>query len=382
MIIAHIQNAVNAKLEQEFRHIPRFLGKITRILKEGEKNLQKLERWAALRRPFLTGLALGAFLLLLPLAALGGGGSEPVAVLPARPTPAAGPSPAVSPAGSWDGGRTLRVLQKDGTVQTISMADYLLGVVSAEMPASFEPEALRAQAVCARTYALRRAEGGSHAADGADVCADSSCCQAYISPADAAARWGVHASEYAAKLSSAVADTDGQVLTYGGSLIQAVFFSSAAGATEDAAAVWGSALPYLVSVDSPEGDEVPNYRSSLTLSAGEVKALAEGAGLGCDLSGDPAGWFSGLTRTASGRVASLSLGGVSMTGGAARSLFSLRSTAFDVAYDGGSFTFSVTGYGHGVGLSQYGANAMAKEGASWRDIVEHYYTGVTVQTWI
>lgn len=341
--------------------------------------MQKSERWAGLRGSFLTGLALGVFLLLLPLTALGGGDGGPVAVLPASPTPAAGASSSGAPSGSWDAGKTLRVLQKDGTVETLSMADYLLGVVSAEMPASFEPEALKAQAVCARTYALCRAEGGSHAAEGADVCADSSCCQAYIAPADAAARWGAHAEEYTARLSAAVADTDGQILTYGGSPIQAVFFSSSAGATEDAAAVWGRALPYLVSVDSPEGDEVPNYRSSLTLSADEVKALAEEAGLGCDLSGDPAEWFSVPTRTASGRVATLSLGGVAMTGGAARNLFSLRSASFDVAFADGAFTFSVTGYGHGVGLSQYGANAMAKEGASWRDIVKHYYTGVTIQ---
>ena len=352
------------------------------IYTDFERGGGKLAKAGALGGPprsFSDGAALGVFLLLLPLAALGGGTREPVAVLPASPTPASGASFSHAPAGGWDAGHTLRVLQKDGTVQTMTVSDYLLGVVSAEMPASFEPEALRAQAVCARTYALCRAERNSHSAEGADVCADSSCCQAYISPADAAARWGAHASEYTAKLSAAVADTDGQVLTYGGSLIQAVFFSSAAGATEDAAAVWGSALPYLVSVDSPEGDEVPNYRSTVALSPDEVKALAEGAGLGCDLSGDPAGWFSGLTRTASGRVATLSLGGVSLTGGAARNLFSLRSASFDVGYAGGAFTFSVTGYGHGVGLSQYGANAMAKEGASWRDIVEHYYTGVTIQ---
>ncbi len=339
--------------------------------------MPKLERRAGLRRPFLTGLALGAFLLLLPMAALGGGAGDPVAVLPASPTPAAVASPA--PAGRWDAERTIRVLREDGAVDTMTLADYLLGVVSAEMPASFEPEALRAQAVCARTYALCRAEAGSHSADGADVCTDSSCCQAYIAPAGAAARWGPRGAEYTEKLSAAVADTDGQVLTYGGSLIQAVFFSSAAGATEDAAAVWGRDLPYLVSVDSPEGDEVPHYRSTVTLSADAVKALAEGAGLGADLSGEPAGWFSDLTRTASGRVAAISLGGVSMTGGAARALFSLRSTCFDVAFADGVFTFSVTGYGHGVGLSQYGANAMAKDGATWRDIVAHYYTGVTVQ---
>ena len=177
-----------------------------------------------------------------------------------------------------------------------------------------------------------------------------------------------------------MADTDGQVLTYEGAPIQAVFFSSAAGATEDAQAVWGRALPYLVSVDSPEGEEVPNYRSTVTLTAEQVKKAAGEAGLDADLSGEPSAWFQNLTRTASGRVASVELGGISLSGGAARSLFALRSACFDVSEQDGVFTFSVTGYGHGVGMSQYGANAMAKAGSGWQDILAHYYTGAQLQT--
>ena len=259
------------------------------------------------------------------------------------------------------------------------MGDYLWGVVAAEMPAAFEPEALRAQAVCARTYSLWKLRAKSHQEEGADICADSTCCQAYLSQEDAAQRWGGDADAYTAKIAAAVADTDGQVLTYEGGPIQAVFFSSASGATEDAAAVWGKSLPYLVSVDSPEGEEVPNYRSTVTLSADQVKALAEGAGLACDLSGEPSGWLTDVVRSASGRVASLKLGGAELSGGAARSLFSLRSTAFDVSEADGTFTFSVTGYGHGVGLSQYGANALAKQGKGWREILAHYYTGAELQ---
>ena len=348
--------------------------------------MRNLDVWRGLRAPFLTGLALGAALLLLPLAALGG---APKADAPGQPTPnlltlPAVPSPEAQPVpspGEWDAGQTLRVLGRDGQVAEMTMADYLWCVVAAEMPASFEGEALRAQAVCARTYSLWKMGAKSHEADGADICADSSCCQAFISPEDAAQRWGEGAAEsYTAKIAAAVADTDGQVLTYEGAPIQAVFFSSASGATEDAAAVWGKALPYLVSVDSPEGDEVPNYRSTVTLTADQVKKTVSEAGLGADLSGDPSGWFQNLTRTASGRVASVELGGVSLSGGAARSLFALRSACFDVAEDDGVFTFSVTGYGHGVGMSQYGANAMAKEGSGWRDILTHYYTGAEIQT--
>ena len=325
-------------------------------------DLRNTDAWRALRAPLLTGLALGAALLLLPLTALG-----------ESPGAAARPSP--------DGGRSLRLLGRDGQVSELTMADYLWGVVAAEMPASFEPEALRAQAVCARTYSLWKLGSQSHKDGGADICADSSCCQAYISPEDAAQKWGANAEAYSQKIAGAVADTDAQILTYNGAPIQAVFFSSAAGSTagEDAAAVWGKALPYLVSVESPEGEEVPNYRSTVTLTADQVKKTVSEAGLGADLSGEPSAWFQNLTRTASGRVASVELGGISLSGGACRSLFALRSACFDVSEQDGAFTFSVTGYGHGVGMSQYGANAMAQEGAGWRDILTHYYTGAEIQ---
>ena len=341
--------------------------------------MRNLTLWQSLRLPLATGLALGLVLMLLPLAALGEGGeAETVPTLPPQPTPVAEPTPTPEP-GEWDGSQTLRVLQKDGTVADMTMADYLWGVVAAEMPAAFEPEALRAQAVCARTYSLWKLRAGSHGEDGADICADSTCCQAYISPGDAEQRWAEDAPAYTVKIASAVADTDGQVLTYGGAPIQAVFFSSADGQTADAQEVWGKSLPYLVPVDSPEGDEVPNYRSTVILTADEVRKLAEGAGLGCDLSGEPSGWFTGLTRTASGRVERIALGGAELSGGAARSLFSLRSASFDVAEEDGSFVFSVTGYGHGVGMSQYGANAMARAGSGWADILAHYYTGAELQ---
>ena len=348
--------------------------------------MRNADAWRALRAPFLTGLALSLALMLLPLAALGESGAGEVAALPPVPTPAAEPSAAPSaasstPPGELDSARTLRVLQQDGTVEAMSMSDYLWRVVAAEMPATFEGEALRSQAVCARTYSLWKMQAKSHEADGADICADSGCCQAYIAPENAAQRWEENAEAYTQKISGAVADTDGQVLTYGGSPIQAVFFSSADGQTADAAEVWGRSLPYLVPVDSPEGEEVPNYRSTVTLTAEEVKSLAAGAGLGCDLSGEPSAWFANLTRSASGRVDSVELGGVSLSGGAARSLFSLRSASFDISLADGAFTFSVTGYGHGVGLSQYGANAMAKAGSGWREILAHYYTGAELQTY-
>ena len=276
-----------------------------------------------------------------------------------------------------DKGRAVRLLQPDGTVVQTDMETYLRQVVAAEMPASFEPEALKAQACAARTYTVRlQNRGGKH--DNADVCTDSKCCQAYISPADAELKWGVQAGEFSAKIARAVADTDGLGVLYAGEPIEAVFFSSAPGKTTDAVAVWGNSVDYLKSVDSPEGDEVPNYRTEVVLSAEEVKNRILTAYPGADLSGKPGSWFSQIYTGESGAVTSVLVGGVTLTGNQVRGALGLRSPAFTVAFDGTDFTFSVTGYGHGVGMSQYGANKMAAEGADFRAILEWYYSGAQV----
>ena len=285
------------------------------------------------------------------------------------------PAPAVQ-TGPRDRGRAVRLLNKDGTVAELTMADYLWGVVAAEMPASFQPEALKAQACAARTYTAVLQSSAKHPE--ADICADSTCCQAYIDRSAAEARWGLSAGEYGKKIQEAVSQTDGLGVLYQGKPIQALFFSSAAGKTTDAVEVWGNSVDYLKSVDSPEGDEVPNYRTQTVLEAEEVRALTLAAYPGADLSGDPGTWFGQASRNEGGGIISIPLGGVTLTGGQARSLFSLRSACFTVTWDGAQFTFDVTGYGHGVGMSQYGANAMAKEGSTFREILTWYYTGAQV----
>lgn len=278
--------------------------------------------------------------------------------------------------GARDKGRTVRLQTKEGPVVELTMADYLWGVVAAEMPATFEEEALKAQACAARTYTAVLQNSAKHPE--ADICGDSTCCQAYIARSAAEARWGLNAQEYGEKIDRAVAQTDGLGILYEGKPIQALFFSSAAGRTVDAVEVWGNPVAYLKSVDSPEGEEVPNYRTQITLSAEEVKALTLEAYPGADLSGDPASWFGQASRNEGGGVISVPLGGVTLTGKQVRALFSLRSACFTVAWDGERFTFDVTGYGHGVGMSQYGANAMAKGGSSFQDILTWYYTGAEV----
>ena len=258
------------------------------------------------------------------------------------------------------------------------MADYLWGVVAAEMPASFEQEALKAQACAARTYTAIKQKDGQTKHPGADICGDSTCCQAYVERSQAEARWGLNAQSSSQKIEQAVAGTDGLGILYGGQPIQALFFSSAAGRTVDAVEVWGNSVDYLKSVDSPEGDEVPNYRTETALTAQQVRELTLAAYPGADLSGDPSGWFGEIKRSQSGSVSSLILGGVTLTGGQVRTLFSLRSATFTVDWDGENFTFQVTGYGHGVGMSQYGANAMAKEGKGFEEILTWDYTGTQV----
>ncbi len=286
---------------------------------------------------------------------------------------------AVQPAGIRDRGRAVRLKQADGSVEELPMSEYLWGVVAAEMPAAFEEEALKAQACAARTYTVRKQAAPSEKHPEADVCADSSCCQAYIQRDAAEARWGLNAGTYGEKITRAVAETDGLGILYAGEPIQAVFFSSAPGKTADAAEVWGSEVDYLKSVDSPEGDEVPNYHSQLLVSPDEVKKQAASLCPDADLSGEESGWFGRPVLNGAGMVDTITLGGAELTGRQVRSMFSLRSAAFTVTWDGEQFVFDVTGYGHGVGMSQYGANALAKEGKLFTDILTWYYTGAQVE---
>ena len=321
-------------------------------------------------------LALSAVLFLLPAVTVGGeglyrgGGEEPQAALPI--------DRAAETAGARDRGKAVRLQLEDGTVEELTMADYLWGVVAAEMPASFEEEALKAQACAARTYTAVLQGGAAGKHPDADVCADSTCCQAYVARSQAEARWGLDAGTYGEKIDRAVAQTDGLGVLYQGEPIQALFFSSAPGQTVDAVEVWGSSVDYLKRVDSPEGEEVPNYHSQARFSPDQVKELTLAAYPGADLSGDPAGWFGEAAYGESDTVTSLALGGVALTGSQVRALFGLRSAAFSVSWDGSGFTFDVTGYGHGVGMSQYGANAMAKAGSTFEEILTWYYTGTQV----
>lgn len=289
------------------------------------------------------------------------------------------PTGEIAAPGERDSAKRLRI-QIQGEVQEMDMGTYLLGVLRAEMPASFEEEALKAQAIAARTYTLYRIRGGGSANHpDADACDDHTCCKAYLSAEQAAANWGSMAVYYEEKLARAVSETDGEVLLYDGVPILAVFFSSADGSTQGAGDVWMNDLPYLQKVDSPENEElVPNYYSTAAFTAEEFKSLVLQSYPNADFSGDASTWVRDIVRNDSDYVASVTVGGVKLRGNDLRTALSLRSPSFTVEYKDNTFTFHVTGYGHGVGMSQYGANALAKEGYSAEEIVQHYFSGATV----
>lgn len=280
---------------------------------------------------------------------------------------------------SVDKSTPLNVLTGE-TLRQMDMETYLLGVVRAEMPADFEEEALKAQAVAARTYILHKiASGGSPNHPQADACDDINCCQAYKSREDAAAQWGERAAEYEEKIRRAVTETDGECVLYDGAPVLAVFHSSSAGTTQDAQAVWSASLPYLKSVETPEGeDTVPNYRSTASFSAAGLRETLLAALPEAKLEGAPSNWFTDIRQQPNGTVTSLSVGGVEVGGNRLRTILDLRSACFTISFDGDAVVFSVTGYGHGVGMSQYGANVLAGDGMNYREILEWYYTGAEV----
>ena len=295
---------------------------------------------------------------------------------PAQTSPTAAETDGPKPTGGTDPGeaekrpRTVPVLLKDGTVVEMELEEYLLGVVAAEVPASFAPEALKAQAVVARTFTLRTHKNGFKHPKGA-VCVDSACCQAYLSPEEYLSR-GERAEDLE-KIRSAVQDTAGQILTYRGELIEATYFSCSGGKTEDAVAVWGSEIPYLQSVESPGEETAEAYREQVYFSAKELEDK-----LGRNLEGRPEDWIGQISHTEGGGVASLVLGGISYTGVELRRLLGLRSTAFTLEPDAEGILITTLGYGHRVGMSQYGAEAMAQEGKTYRDILFYYYQGINI----
>lgn len=262
--------------------------------------------------------------------------------------------------------RTILVMDGEKVVEMV-LDDYLVSVVLREMPAKFSEEALKAQAVVARTYALRREEKGKKHKPAA-VCVNSGCCQGYITVADYLENGGK--AENLQKIKAAVQATRDIVLTYDGALIDATYFSCSGGTTEDAVAVWGADVPYLRSTESPGEEIATHYTDTVQYS---VKEFCRKLGLGkADVQIDD------ITYTDGGGVEKIRICGKEFKGTELRKRLKLRSTAFIMTVLGDTVTITTKGYGHRVGMSQYGAQAMALEGKDFRQILTHYYAGVTL----
>ena len=274
----------------------------------------------------------------------------------------------------------LLTVQDGETVESMALDQYLRGVVRGEMPASFELEALKAQAAAERTYVYYQlAAGRKEAHPDADVCTDPGCCSAWLSEEAAREKWGEDFDGWESRIEEAVAATDGQTALYDGQPILAVFHSSSAGKTAEAGDVWSGDVPYLRSVDSPEGEEtVPNYYSAAEFTAAEAKTLLAQAHPELTFSGGPDKWFGAAERDDSGRVSTVEVCGAPLRGVEVRRIFSLRSACFTIDAAAERVTFRVTGYGHGVGMSQYGANELARQGKTWQEILMWYYADITV----
>jgi stage II sporulation protein D len=268
----------------------------------------------------------------------------------------------------------------DDLIVESDLEEYLVGVVAAEMPPDFEIEALKAQAVAARTYALGRVKGyyGSASSHfGADICTDSTHCQAWISKERFLEVYGDEDDWN--RIEQAVMDTKNIVVSYAGTLINPLYHSNSGGVTEDVEEVWAvsGSVPYLRSVYSPDESGYPGYERKVLLSWDEIRKKVKNK--------YPKAEFKGVNDIeierydASGRVAEIRIGSVTMKGVEFRELLDLRSTNIGIAFPAeGSVEITTIGYGHGVGMSQCGADALAKEGYGYVDILEYYYTGVEV----
>lgn len=251
------------------------------------------------------------------------------------------------------------------------LEEYIVGVVSAEMPASFPEEALKAQAVAARTYQVRKMQetGSDH------VIYDVG--QAYNSVVEQKKKWGKNYIENANKIRIAVKETQGEIMVYDGEPILAVFHAQSAGKTEASENVWTSALPYLKSVDSEEDKNAPDNEFTCTLSEKDVWNKLSQFGKLSQSEGELS--FSNIERSDAGYIQKVRVGGMTLTGLQVRQALGLRSANFQVERKGDSFVFVTHGYGHGAGMSQYGASFLAQDGMDYREILCHYYQGISFE---
>ena len=254
--------------------------------------------------------------------------------------------------------------RRNREVLVIELEEYLVGVVAAEMPAAFNIEALKAQAVIARTYTLKSIQNGK-------TLTDTESTQSYKDKNELYSIWGSNYEFYINKIKDAVNSTKGLTLTYNNNYIEAVYHSTSNGYTEDSSFVWGNYYPYLVSVESPYDNLNPSYEVKKEISYTELSNK-----LGINIDQDTN--FDLSDKTNSGRINNIKIDNISLKGTDFRNIFGLRSTSFEILKNDTGIIVITHGYGHGVGMSQYGANGYANAGLSFNQILMHYYPGTTL----
>ena len=259
----------------------------------------------------------------------------------------------------------VNVRRNNGNIEKYELEEYIICVVGAEMPASFNKEALKAQSVVARTYALKSIKNNKQ------LTTDNST-QNFKDNNELKKMWGSSYNTYYNKIKSAVLETKGLYLSYNNDYVDAVYHSTSNGNTEDAVYVWGNSVPYLKSVSSEYDNTNKNYNSTITLTYNEISNKLKN-------SIDSNTKFNIISRTSGNRVKEIEINGTTYSGVEFRKLLNLRSADFSIENNGANVVISTNGYGHGVGMSQYGANGMANNGSSYTDILLHYYTGVSIK---
>ena len=262
-----------------------------------------------------------------------------------------------------------------GQVEKVAVLDYLYGAVAAELPPGFHLEAMKAQAVASHTYALYCQEHPSQDLGGADFSADPSNWEGYVTREQMLERYPDLGETYWEKIKNAVDEVASTVLVYQEEPILAAYHSMSAGATEFASNVWNGTVPYLIPVDSVGDTLADQFETSVTFASEQIKGILTEAYPDLTLSGDTRSWFQIISRSPSGYVLTLQAGNLQISGKDLRTLLGLRSTNFTITAQTNSFLFTTKGYGHGVGLSQYGADYMARQGSGYEEILLHYYTG-------
>ncbi len=276
---------------------------------------------------------------------------------------------------------------KTNQVEEIAIDEYLYGVVSAEMPVNFDIEALKAQAIVARTYTIYKIMQNSGKHEGADICDSSTCCQAWIIKDDRIQKWKENPDESISsnptanwnKITTAVEETKGKIITYNGEPINAFFHSNSGGMTEMPLNVWGgTGYPYLQAVATSGEENYTQYSSEVVISKNDFIKQVSKSHNDFSINFDKEDQFKILEYTQGGRVKTMQVGNLQLSGVEIRNIIGLKSANFNTTIEDENIKFKVTGYGHGVGMSQTGADSLAKQGNTAEQIIKHFYSGVEI----